>query len=87
MTKSFDNVIIGGGVKKGERSAKDYEITLTGGNLYYLHLGYYKDGSISSGTDTFAINSIKLAFIIYKYIKVIQKRYTIRNIQWKIFNI
>ena len=45
----------------GTQSAKDYtSAILEGGKLYYLHMGYYKDGSVDSGTDQIVINSIKL---------------------------
>lgn len=42
----------------GSKSAQDYSTTLTGGKVYYLHFGYYKDGSIDSYDDTFKINKI-----------------------------
>ena len=45
----------------GEEKARDYTTILDGGKIYYLHLGYSKDSSISSGKDTFTINSIKLS--------------------------
>lgn len=45
---------------KGTTGTKDYTTTITGGKKYYLHLAYSKDGSSSSGNDTFIINSIKL---------------------------
>ena len=38
----------------------DYTTTLEGGNKYYLHFGYYKNASTSSGDDKFTINSIEL---------------------------
>ena len=44
----------------GQVAAKDYETTLTGGKVYYLHLGYYKNYSTSSYNDTFTINGISL---------------------------
>ena len=44
----------------GKVSAKDYETTLEGGKVYYLHLGYRKDGSGNSYDDTFTINSITI---------------------------
>ena len=28
--------------------------------MYYLHLGYYKNSSTSSGEDKFTVNSIKI---------------------------
>lgn len=33
---------------------------LNGGSKYYLHLGYYKDGSVDTGDDQVVINSIKV---------------------------
>ena len=36
------------------------EYKLQGGEIYYLHLGYRKDGSRDTGKDAFIINSIKL---------------------------
>ena len=45
----------------GTQEAKDYTKVLEAGNMYYLHLGYYKNASISEGTDTFTINSIELS--------------------------
>ena len=44
----------------GTQSAKDYTANLEKGKIYYLHLGYRKDGSGDKGTDTFTINSIKI---------------------------
>ena len=44
----------------GQVAAKDYETTLEGGKVYYLHLGYRKDGSGNTADDTFKINSIKI---------------------------
>ena len=44
----------------GSVSAKDYTKELEKGKIYYLHLGYRKDGSGNIGTDTFTINSIKI---------------------------
>ncbi|MBQ9658174.1 MAG: MucBP domain-containing protein [Clostridia bacterium] len=38
----------------------DYTTVLDGGQMYYLHLGYYKNASTNSGLDKFTINSIKL---------------------------
>lgn len=42
----------------GSVSAKDYKTVITSGKVYYLHLGYRKDGSASSGSDCFTVNSI-----------------------------
>ncbi len=39
---------------------KDYTTVLQGGKIYYLHLGYYKNGSTSSGDDKFTVNSVKI---------------------------
>ena len=45
----------------GTQNAKDYtSAILEGGKTYYLHMGYYKDGSIDTGADQIVINSIKL---------------------------
>ena len=44
----------------GTQSAKDYTTVLQGGKMYYLHLGYYKNASISSGSDKFTVNSVNI---------------------------
>ena len=44
----------------GIQSARDYETTLEGGKVYYLHLGYRKDGIGNTSDDTFTINSINI---------------------------
>ena len=44
----------------GQVAAKDYTTTLNGGEVYYLHLCYYKNSSTSSYNDTFTINSIEI---------------------------
>lgn len=44
----------------GEKEAKDYKTILQGGNIYYLHLGYYKNTREHVGEDKLTINSIKL---------------------------
>ena len=44
----------------GEQEAQDYTTVLQGGQMYYLHLGYYKNSSTSSGDDKFTVNSIKV---------------------------
>ncbi len=41
------------------QDAKDYEMTLQGGNLYYLHLGYRNYSSSGSYDNIFKINYIK----------------------------
>ena len=45
----------------GTKSAKDYTTVLQGGKMYYLHFGYKKDESTSSGDDKFTINSINIS--------------------------
>ena len=49
----------------GTQSAKDYSTTLAKGKVYYLHLGYRKDGSGNTGADTFTVNSIKINGVDY----------------------
>ncbi len=44
----------------GSTKTEDHTTTLTGGQKYYLHIGYRKDGSVSSNQDMFIINSIRL---------------------------
>ena len=44
----------------GEQEAQDYTTVLQGGQMYYLHLGYFKDESTSIGEDKFTVNSIKI---------------------------
>ncbi len=46
----------------GNVDAKDYESTvvLEGGKTYYLHFGYYKNGSTDDGDDQFKVNSFKV---------------------------
>ena len=44
----------------GEVGNQDYTTVLQGGKMYYLHLGYYKNASGSSGDDKFTINSVKV---------------------------
>ena len=44
----------------GEQEAQDYTTVLQGGQMYYLHLGYYKNTSTSSGDDKFTVNSVKV---------------------------
>ena len=44
----------------GGQDAQDYTTVLQGGQMYYLHLGYYKNSSTSSGEDKFTVNSIKI---------------------------
>ena len=44
----------------GTKIAQDYTTILQPRKVYYLHLGYRKDGSGNSGTDTFTINSITI---------------------------
>ena len=44
----------------GEQDAQDYTTVLQGGQMYYLHLGYYKNASTSTGDDKFTVNSVKV---------------------------
>ena len=44
----------------GETEAKDYRTELQGGQMYYLHIGYYKNTSDSSGEDKFTINGMNV---------------------------
>ena len=48
--------------------ATDYLIELEGGKKYYLHMGYYKNGSTNTGSDTFTINNIKLNDELLNYV-------------------
>ena len=50
------------GTSTSTRTDKDYESTLVleGGNTYYLHFGYYKNGNTDTGDDNIVINSVKL---------------------------
>ena len=41
-------------------TATNYTTVLSGGQKYYLHLGYYKNSSTSSGEDKFTVNSIEV---------------------------
>ena len=42
----------------GSKTAQDYNTSLIGGKVYYLHFGYRKDSSVDRYNDTFKINSI-----------------------------
>lgn len=60
LTPSYDDstgrfVYISGTV-----SEKDYSINVKGGEKYYLHFGYRKDGSGDGGSDIVRFNSIKV---------------------------
>ena len=46
--------------EEGNTSTSDYTTTLTGGQKYYLHIGYRKDILIAMYQDTFIINSIRI---------------------------
>ena len=41
-----------------------YTYVLEGGQKYYIHLGYYKDGSKAGGSDTFTVHSIQIGQLI-----------------------
>lgn len=59
-TPAFDNYNGRFMTISGSTSAQNYTTYLTGGNLYYLYLGYRKDGSVSTGSDRLTINNISL---------------------------
>ena len=44
----------------GNVEAKDYNFELSGGKIYYLQLGYYKNSYYSWGDDSLIINSLNL---------------------------
>lgn len=44
----------------GEQGAREYSKYVSGGNVYYLHFGYVKNGSVDSGKDKFTINNVEL---------------------------
>ncbi|MCI9448556.1 MAG: hypothetical protein HFH36_14575, partial [Lachnospiraceae bacterium] len=44
----------------GEEKAKNYTTVLQGGQMYYLHLGYYKNERVDEGQDKFTVNSIQI---------------------------
>ena len=48
------------GTSSSVTNPKDYTTILEGGKMYYLHLGYYKNGSSDSGEDKFTVNSINI---------------------------
>ena len=48
------------GTSSSVTNSKDYTTVLEGGKMYYLHLGYYKNGSNDSGEDKFTVNSINI---------------------------
>lgn len=48
------------GTDEEDTTPTDYTTVLQGGQMYYLHLGYYKNSSTSSGDDKFTVNSIEI---------------------------
>lgn len=46
----------------GSYSNRNASIDLTGGKIYYLHIGYYKNASTNSNNDRFYINSMNLIY-------------------------
>ena len=48
------------GTAEEDTTPTDYTTVLQGGQMYYLHLGYYKNASTSSGDDKFTVNSVKV---------------------------
>ena len=49
------------GTSSNSTKPTDYTTVLQGGQMYYLHLGYYKDASTSTGDDKFTVNSVKVS--------------------------
>ena len=43
----------------GEVDAQEYPVTLTGGQVNYVHFAYQKNGSVDSGKDQFKINYVR----------------------------
>ena len=48
------------GTDEEDTKPTDYTTVLQGGQMYYLHLGYYKNASTSTGDDKFTVNSVKV---------------------------
>ena len=48
------------GTDEEDITPTDYTTVLQGGQMYYLHLGYYKNATTSSGDDKFTINNISV---------------------------
>ncbi|MBS5864609.1 MAG: MucBP domain-containing protein, partial [Clostridium sp.] len=48
------------GTDEEDTTPTDYTTVLQGGQMYYLHLGYYKNSSTSSGDDKFTVNSVEV---------------------------
>ena len=46
----------------GKVKSKNYKVLIEAGKMYYLHMGYYKNASNSSGDDKFTINSISVKY-------------------------
>ena len=44
----------------GAVASNSYEVILEPGKVYYMHIGYRKDGSADNGSDTFTISNITL---------------------------
>ena len=44
----------------GTKSDADYSTTIAGGSVYFLHLGYRKDGSVHASNENFTINSVSI---------------------------
>lgn len=63
----------------GTVSAQNYTYGLSGGGLYYLYLGYRKDGSVNTGNDTLTINNISLRNTANYYFEENNGTYTSTN--------
>lgn len=53
--------------RNGTGSAMDNSITLVGGQMYYIHFGYYNGNTDATNDDTFTINSIKVEPVVKTY--------------------
>ena len=53
--------------RNGTGSAMDNSIILVGGQMYYIHFGYYNGNTDATNDDTFTINSINVEPVIKTY--------------------
>lgn len=61
MTSSYYNDSYGRFVYiSGSSYSNNYSTELTGGSIYYIYMGYYKDGSTNYSSDQFTVNSISV---------------------------
>ena len=59
--------------ERGNKSAQNYTSILEGGKVYYLHLGYYKNGSYDGYNDQISIKSINLYGTVDKQFNFAEK--------------